>query len=76
MANCKCAPAVVAYPSYDTTEWTVSFANTSTSTSKRLSEVLAANTVLNPDGKAGCVLHHFNGRRGTALTTMPFVPAR
>ncbi len=53
--------SVVAYPSYDTTEWTVSFANTSTSTSKRLSEVLAANTVLNPDGKAGCVLHHFNG---------------
>jgi alpha-galactosidase len=52
---------VVTYPSYDAMEWTVSFSNPSTSRSKRLSDVLAADTVLNPDGQAGYVLHHFNG---------------
>jgi alpha-galactosidase len=52
---------VVVYPAYGAMEWTVWLSNTSTTRSKRLSDVLAADTVLNPDGKAAYVLHHFNG---------------
>ncbi len=52
---------VVVYPDYDAIEWTVWFKNISTARSKRLSEVLAADTVVNSDGRAAYVLHHFNG---------------
>lgn len=52
---------VVLYPGYEATEWTVSFANPSKTRSKRLKDVLAADTTLNPDGRAAYVLHHFNG---------------
>jgi alpha-galactosidase len=52
---------VVMYPGYGATEWTVSFANTAKARSKRLKEVLAADTVLHPDERAPYVLHHFNG---------------
>jgi alpha-galactosidase len=52
---------VVVYPDYEAIEWTVWFNNTSTAKSKRLSEVLAADTVVNRDGRAAYVLHHFNG---------------
>ena len=52
---------VVVYESYGTTEWTVSFTNLSSNTSQRLSEVLAADTIINQSPKAPHVLHHFNG---------------
>jgi alpha-galactosidase len=52
---------VVVYESYGATEWTVSFTNPSSNTSQRLSEVLAADTVVNGSPKAPYVLHHFNG---------------
>ena len=53
--------AVVVYESYGTTEWTVSFTNPSSNTSQRLSEVLAADTIINGSPKAPYVLHQFNG---------------
>ena len=53
--------AVVVYKGYGATEWTVSFTNPSSNTSHRLSEVLAADTVINGSPKAPYVLHHFNG---------------
>jgi alpha-galactosidase len=52
---------VVAYESYGTTEWTVFFSNPSSTASQRLSEVLAADTVINRSPTAPYVLHHFNG---------------
>ena len=52
---------IVFYPGFGTVEWTVSFANPSTTRSRRLSDVLAADTVLNRDGQVAYVLHHFNG---------------
>jgi len=52
---------VVVYEGYRATEWTVSFTNPSSNTSQRLSEVLAADTIINGSPKAPYVLHHFNG---------------
>jgi alpha-galactosidase len=52
---------VVVYESFGATEWTVSFANPSSTTSQRLSEVLAADTIINGSPTAPYVLHHFNG---------------
>jgi alpha-galactosidase len=53
--------AVVVYEGYGATEWTVSFANPSSTTSQRLSAVLAADTVINASPTAPFALHHFNG---------------
>ena len=46
---------------YGATEWTVSFTNPSSNTSQQLSEVLAADTIINGSPRAPYVLHHFNG---------------
>ena len=53
--------AVVVYESFEATEWTVSFANPSSNPSQRLSEVLAADTIINGSPTAPYSLHHFNG---------------
>ena len=53
--------AVVVYENYGATEWTVFFTNPSSNTSQRLSEVLAADTIVNGSPRAPYVLHHFNG---------------
>jgi alpha-galactosidase len=52
---------VVVYPGYNATEWTVYFSNTGTANSAQLSDVLAADTVLNPSTTTQYTLHHFNG---------------
>jgi alpha-galactosidase len=52
---------VVFYPLYNATEWTVYFTNTAKVTSPRLSNVLAADTVLNRSTTTQYTLHHFNG---------------
>jgi alpha-galactosidase len=52
---------VVVYPAYDATEWTVYFSNTAKTASAQLSDVLAADTVLNASTTASYTLHHFNG---------------
>ncbi len=53
--------SVVLYPGYETTEWTISFINSSKARSKLLRDVLAADTVLNRDVRGDYILHHFNG---------------
>ncbi len=53
--------AIVVYEGFGTTEWTVSFANRSSTTSQQLSAVLAADTVINRSPTAPYALHHFNG---------------
>ncbi len=53
--------AVVVYEASGAIEWTVSFANPSSSTSQRLSAVLAADTIVNGSPTASYDLHHFNG---------------
>jgi alpha-galactosidase len=69
---------MVVYESFGATEWTVSFANPSTNTSGQLSEVLAADTVVNGSPNAPYVLHHFNGSAQQAddyaPKTSPLVP--
>jgi alpha-galactosidase len=52
---------VVVYEGFGATEWTVTFANLSSKPSGQLSEVLAADTVINGSPSAAYVLHHFNG---------------
>jgi alpha-galactosidase len=52
---------VVVYEKFGATEWTVTFANPSSSVSQRLSEVLAADTIVNESPTAPYALHHFNG---------------
>ena len=52
---------VVVYETFGTIEWTVSFTNPSSSTSQRLSAVLAADTIINGSPTAPYELHHFNG---------------
>ena len=53
--------AIVVYETFGAIEWTVSFVNPSSSTSQQLSEVLAADTIINGSSTAPYVLHHFNG---------------
>ncbi len=53
--------AFVFYDGFGATEWTVSFANPSSNTSQRLSDVLAADTMINGSPAAPYALHHFNG---------------
>jgi alpha-galactosidase len=52
---------VVAYDDFGATEWTVAFANHSSSSSQRLRAVLAADTIIHSSPNAPYVLHHFNG---------------
>jgi alpha-galactosidase len=52
---------VVVYESFGATEWTVTFANHSSTNSQQLSEVLAADTIINGSATTPYVLHHFNG---------------
>jgi alpha-galactosidase len=52
---------VVVYPAYGAIEWTVSFANPSSSTSQQLNAVLAADTIIKSSPTAPYDLHHFNG---------------
>ena len=52
---------VVVYESFGATEWTASFANPSSTTSQRLSDVMAADTIINGSPTAPYALHHFNG---------------
>ncbi len=72
--------AVVVYEGYGATEWTVSFANPSSTTSQQLSSVLAADTVINGSPTAPFALHHFNGSYQQAddyaPQTSPLTPGR
>ncbi len=52
---------VVVYETFGAIEWTVSFANPTSSTSQRLSAVLAADAVINGSPTTPYTLHHFNG---------------
>jgi alpha-galactosidase len=71
---------VVVYESFGATEWTVSFANPSSTTSQQLSEVLAADTIVNGSPTATYVLHHFNGSAQQAddyaPQTSPLAPGK
>lgn len=53
--------AIVFYPSYGATEWTVAFTNPSSNISQQLSAVLAADTIINRSVSAPYALHHFKG---------------
>jgi alpha-galactosidase len=53
--------AIVVYEAFGAIEWTVSFVNPSSRSSQQLSEVLAADTIINGSPTAPYVLHHFNG---------------
>jgi alpha-galactosidase len=53
--------AVVVYETFGAIEWTLSFSNPSSGSSKRLNTVLAADTILSASPTAPYVLHHFNG---------------
>lgn len=67
--------AVVVYPSFGATEWTVTFSNPSSSPSQQLSAVLAADTIINPSPTAPYVLHHFNGSAQRADDYAPMTSA-
>ena len=72
--------AVVVYETFGAIEWTVSFANPSSSTSQQLSAVLAADTIINGSPTAPYDLHHFNGSAQQAddyaPKTSPLAPGK
>jgi len=62
---------VVVYDTFGTIEWTVTFSNPSSNPSQQLSDVLAADTIINPSPTAPYVLHHFNGSAQSAADYGP-----
>ncbi len=63
--------SVVSYETFSAFEWTVTFVNPSAKPSKRLSDVLAADTIINASANAPYVLHYFNGSSAQANDYAP-----